>query len=811
MRIAATLIMRADCILPALRIHKRPDVRYAFRSLVRRPGYTGTAVLVLACAIGAATAVFALVDAVLIRPLPFADQGRLAVIWGADPEHPLIEVSYPDFLDFRNETRSFQDVAAHGSTPWHFQLTGVGEPVKVPFGGVSGSFFDILGARPLLGRTLGPADEAPGAPRVVVLSHPLWQQRFGGEPTAVGRVISLDKEPYTVVGVMPPRFDYPTGSQLWAPLKLTIDGLSPDAKENLRFIGFLYMVGRLAPGVTDQQAKDESTTLIRSIYDRHHPGTSQRRVVLTPLVNQLLGPTRPALMLLSAAVALVLLLACINVAGLALVRASSRRPEIAIRYALGASRRDILVILLGEAVLLCASALALALPIAFICLRFFIAVAPAGASGVQDGSISVRAFGFAICAAGLAAAFATVQPLLALAFRGTMSVGAPSQRVAARAGGGRQVLIAAEVALTVTVLTTAGLAARSFWKLRTLDLGYQAGQVLLVEAPGDRQSRIGEALAGLPGVHSAGAITLKPLVLGPIGDDAAFQLESQSRDEARKNPWLNYLGATPGYFEAMGIRVIAGRTFEHRDFDAKMPVAIVSDVALRALWGQTDVVGKKVRVFRLSPDDPFTTIVGIVASVRHREVHEARLDFYVPARDASTWAVRTAGNPSGLAAAARTIIRQIDANRPIEITTLRSLVDTAQRPWQFTALVLGTFAALALLLAATAVHGLVAYAVSLRTNEFGIRVALGAAPRDIVWLVVRSTGSVALIGLLVGVPASIAAARAMRSLLFEVSFLDATNLIAALIVLSIALVAACVAPSRRAARVDPTVALRLHV
>lgn len=248
-------------------------MKYAFRSLLRRPSYTGTAVLVLACAIGAATAVFALVDAVLVRPLPFAEQGRLRALWAADLEHSLIEISYPDFIDFRGGTRSFQAVAAHGSTPWHFQLTGVEDPVKVAFGGVSGSFFDTLGARPLLGRTLGPADDAPGAPRVVVLSHPLWQQRFGGDPAVLGRAISLDNQPYLVVGVMPPRFDYPAGSQLWAPLKLTIDGLSPDAKENLRYIGFLYMVGRLAAGVTDQQAADESTTLMRSIQDRHYPGT----------------------------------------------------------------------------------------------------------------------------------------------------------------------------------------------------------------------------------------------------------------------------------------------------------------------------------------------------------------------------------------------------------------------------------------------------------------------------------------------------------------------------------------------------------
>jgi hypothetical protein len=261
----------------------------------------------------------------------------------------------------------------------------------------------------------------------------------------------------------------------------------------------------------------------------------------------------------------------------------------------------------------------------------------------------------------------------------------------------------------------------------------------------------------------------------------------------------------------MGIRLLSGRFFDERDLQSSARVGIVSDVTARALWGQTDVVGKRLRVLELTPNVPLTTIVGVAGSVRHRELHEARFDFYAPARDAETWALRTAGSPAGLAEAVRVVLRRLDPNLSIETNTLRAVVDSAQRPWQLAALVLGTFAVLALLLAATAVHGLVAYAVSLRTNEFGIRMALGARPRDIVWLVARSTGSVALIGLVAGVPGSIAAARAMRSLLFEVSSFDAANLIAALIVLALSLVAACVSPSRRAALLDPATTLRSQV
>jgi predicted permease len=391
---------------------------------------------------------------------------------------------------------------------------------------------------------------------------------------------------------------------------------------------------------------------------------------------------------------------------------------------------------------------------------------------------------------------------------GSVRVGPPSQRVTGGAGRGRQVIIAVEIALTVMVLTAAGLAVRSFMNIRALDLGYNADRVLLVETPGDDEHRIGEALAGLPGVRSVGAISLRPLTLGPIGDDVTFQLETQSIGDAQKNPTLNLLRASPGYFEAMGIRLLGGRFFDERDVATESLVTIVSDVTARVMWGRTDVVGKKIRIFRLAPDERYSTVVGVVGSVRHRQLHEARFDYYIPTRGAATWAVRTSGDPGGLANAARVLIRQMDPGRPVEIVPLQTLVASAQRPWQFTALILAAFSMLAPLLAATAVHGLVAYAVSLRTKEFGIRMALGAQPQHIVRLVFQSIGSVSLVGLLVGIPAALMAARAMRSMLFGISSFDTTSLGVALSVLAIALLAACAFPSRRAARVDPSVALR---
>jgi predicted permease len=770
----------------------------------------GTAILVLAATIGAATAIFALVDTVLIRPLPFANQGQLVVLWAAEADTPLVEISYPDFLDFRRETKAFQDVAAHGSTPWNALLTGVGEPVLLAYGAVSGSFFDVLGAQPYLGRTLNAGDEAPGATDVVVLSHSLWQQRFGGDPSVIGHVVTFDREPRVVVGVMPPRFNYPAGSQLWAPLKRDIDDLGIDARDNLRRIGFLYMVGRLAPGVSGAQASDDAARIFRTLSDEYHIILPDRRAVITPLVHQILGPTRPALLLLGTAAGLVLLLACVNVAGLALVRALARQPEVALRRALGASRFDIFRLLLAEAAFFSAAGLVVAVPLAVLCLRFFVVLAPSSAAGLEHTVIGLRAIAFAGGAAFVAAAFAALQPLLVLAVNSSSSVrlGPSAERVAAGAGRGRQVIIAIEVALTVTVLAAAGLAIRSFWNLRALDLGYTPEHVLFVQTAGKEQLRIGEALERLPGVQAVGAVNLRPLTLGPIGDDITFVLEGQSREEVQRNPALNRLEVTPGYFNAMGIRLIAGRGFEPTDAERELPVAIVSDVTARALWRTTNVVGRKLRIFQLSADERFTTIIGVVGSVRHRQLHETRLDYYVPTSAATTWAVRTVGDPAGLAMAARAAIREVDPSKPVETITLQSLVSTARRPWEFTALVLAAFSALALLLAATAVHGLVAYAVSLRTNEFGIRMALGASPADIVRLVFQSIGTVSLVGLLIGIPGAMIAASAMRSLLFGVSSFDAVSLTAALGVLTVALIGACAVPSRRAARVDPAAALR---
>jgi putative ABC transport system permease protein len=795
------------------------EARYSIRSLRRRPLYALAVTAILALATGAATAVFHLVDATLIRPLPFRDQQRLVTLWWSAPNNPLIEVSYPDFLDLQTQTRAFAHVAAYGSVNWNTVMTGYGEPVNLPFAAVSSSFFEVVGTPPLIGRRLFRSDERPGAPRVAVLSHRLWRERFGSDRAAIGRPVSLDGRVFTIAGVMPPAFDYPRGAKLWMALGPYLEEtLSQDARDNLRNIGFLYVLARLAPGVTIEAAQVETTAWIKTLAPSFFGGQSEQRATLTPLVDHILGPTRPALLLLFAAVALVLFLACTNVAGMALVRASGREREMSIRVALGASPGHLLTLLLAESLLLCAAAVVGAILTALFWLRGFEALAPSVLDGVSDVALDGRAMSFAIAVSIAVAVVAGMWPIM------HRTGGSGSLRVGAESTGptltGR-FLIAAEIALTLTVLTAASLAARSFFNLRALDVGYTAARVLLVDVPigsekqpVDKTSayarQIAATLATLPGVEAeaVGGVSLKPLAFGPIGDDARFQLEGQQRSDIQQNPGLSYLRVTPGYFSAIGMRLLAGRLFTEADIDAAPPVAIVTEITALRLWGRTDVVGRKLRVFRGSDNDPFTTIVGVVATLRHRELAEPRLDLFTPAWSVKTWAVRTTARPESIAGAVRTAIRQLDPNQPIEITTLEGLVEDARKPWTFTSALLSAFAALALLLAASGVHALVAYAVSIRTKEFAVRMALGATRRDIILDVFRGIGDTAAFGIAAGIPLALIAARSMRTLLFGIVPLDIISFVTAAALLALAVSVACYLPARRAADVDPLAAIR---
>jgi predicted permease len=795
------------------------EARLAVRGLGRAPGYATVVVAVLGLSIGAATAVARLVDRVLLRPAGLVDPARLAVIWGADAGSPLTEVSYPDFLDLQEESRSFEQLAAHGSTTWQTQLRDAGDPVDLPMAAVSGGFFEVLGARPLLGRLLRPEDDRVGAERVAVASHSLWSGRFGSDPHVVGRRVRLDGRVHTIVGVLPPRFDYPSGAALWAPLRVAIeDVLSPEARKNWRYIGFLYVVGRLAPGVALESAREETSAVFQRISQRNGAADPERAVV-TPLIDHVLGPARPALLMLLTAVGLIFALACANIAGLVLVRAWAREREIAVRIALGGSRRDIFRLLIVESVLLSACAAGAGLVVADACLRVFARLAPR-AIGTQAVTLDAESIALALAAAAAAAGVTALWPM-AVTLRPSLTQRLYGWRTA-RGGLGprRQALIAVEVSLTLAVLTAASLAARSFMSLAALDLGYDARGIVFVDIPvGEERAaapdqgrsfmrQVARALEAIPGVASAGGMSLKPLALGPIGDDNPIQLEGQTPDQARANPFVCYVRVTPGYFATLGIRIVAGRGFTDRDVNAPQRVAVVSETAARRLWGDTDVVGRRVRVYRGLPDPPLTTVVGVAASARHRELDRARLDFYAPEDFTETWALRTSMDSGAVASAVRGVLQRLDHDQPIEITTIERLVSTARRPWQFAATVLGGFAVLASLIAATGVHGLLAYAVTTRTSEFGVRIALGARPADIVKLVLRNAGAVAIAGVAAGVPAALAGAYAMRSLLFGIGPTDPMSLTAAAAALALTLAVACAIPARRAAAVDPIAAMR---
>jgi predicted permease len=795
---------------------------HAARSLRRAPGYAVPFTAVLALAVGAALAVGRVADATFFRPGAFDDPARVAVLWDSNPRQPLIELSYPDYLDLAAESRSFADTAAHGSTPWSIRLEdATGDPVELPLGAVNGSLFRVLGTPALLGRTLLPDDDAPSAPSVAVIAHEVWQQRFAADPSVVGRTVRLDGNPTAIVGVMPAQFDYPAGAQIWSPLPRVLDVvLSPDAKKIMRRIGFLYITARLHPGVSPARAREEADAVLHRIRQRNGD-TSESRLVLTPLMHHVLGPMRQALILTVVAVSMVLLLAFANAAGFTLVRAAARDREIAVRRALGATSGHVVRLLAFESATLGAIAGAAAAAIAWGLLQAFERLAPPALIRTHTFSLDARwiaaAVGTACTAAILAAAWSAAR---ARAFATPLSGSGP-RMTADNTGPGRRALIAAEMALALIVVTAAGLAARSFANLAALDLGYDAGRVLMVALPiaEDHENtpdrgrsyvmRLGDALAAVPGVQRVGGVSLRPLTLGPIGDDVAFQLEAQTIEDARENPWLNYLKVTPGYFEAMGIRLVDGRRFTVSDVDAGDRVAIVSEIAARRIWGRRDVVGEKIRVFGQFPDDPLVTVVGVVAPVRHRQLHEPLLDFYSPSSwRVSTWAVRTTLDADAIGPSVRAAIRAVDASQPVELATLGGLVANARRPWRLTAGILAAFALLALMLAAAGVHALIAYAVSRRTQEFGVRAALGAQPSDIGRLIARSVGGIALAGIALGIPGAIATARAMRALLFGVPPIDSMSFAGAALILIAAVALACLVPARRAASVDPVTAMR---
>jgi len=792
------------------------DIRYALRTLARSPGFTLAAVVTLALGIGANTAVFSVVEGVLLRSLPFPHANRLVDIktvperyrngarWGGTSELTWYET-------WRTAPGVFDDLSAYiGDQPI---LIGPWEAARVESWSVMANFFPMLGARPLLGRVFLPGEDRPGTARVAVLSHRLWAARYGSDTTVLGRTLTLDTMEYVVVGVMPAGFRYPAGADVWLPLGSYLSG--PDSRERARRQGYWY-VGRLRSHVTLTQAQATLDVVSRRSW-ASEPGETGRLPLVVGLHDYLVGETRTPLLLMLGAVSLVLLVACANVANLLLARATARGHELAVRIALGAGTRRLIRQVLTESLLVAAFGGGLGVLLALWSVPALVGLAGAELPRVAEIGVNLRVLAAAITMSILVGVAAGLVPALQTARR------APSDALKSRspnAGGdgwrhrSSDAFIVGQVALTMVLLSGAGLLARSFAHLVRLDPGFEPAHLLAAELqlPGTRyalpQARIAyvqqalERVRALPGVSAVTASSGMPLAGYAVG---SVSLPGRPDEDSRLWAWIS--GVTDDYFRVLGIPLKRGRVFGAGTTDATV---VIDEAAARAYFPGEDALGREIKFYSART----RTIIGVVGDTRQQNLQApAPPHIYQPlASDAAAFIkliARTAGDPSVSAEAMRDALREIDAGVPLErVAPVSELLSDARARHRFYALLVLVFAATALALAATGVYGIVAYAVTRRTQEIGVRVALGAGRRAVVRLIVSRGMMLTLGGIVLGGAGAFGVTGLLRDLLFEVGPRDPVTLAAVALLLLAATLLASWLPARRATKVDPMVALR---
>jgi putative ABC transport system permease protein len=787
------------------------DLRYGLRMLLSKPGFTLAALLTLALGIGANSAIFSVIDAVLLRPLAYPHPGELVSFRENQ--------SAPDLDDVAAANRTLAQIGgeANALMAW----TGGDAPEQLAVGQVTGGFFAALGIGAERGRTIAAADDVKGRPFVVVLSHALWQERFGADPAVVGRTMQLAGYVYTIIGVMPAGFVSPqTPAQAWTPAHVSNDGTTS------RDVHFLRTIARLAPGVSIEQAGAEMAVIDRQLAERYPAGNRNRHTELVPLKDRVVGKSRAALLILFAAVCLVLLIACANFANLLLARACEREREVAERMALGAGRARLVRQLLVESVLIALAGGAIGALLAWVGTRTLVALQPDGLPRLGEIGVDPRVFAFTLAVALLTGVVFGLYPAWTAARAGGGQPGASRGASAGRAQQKmRSTFVVAQLALALVLLVGAGLLVRTFWKLRGVDPGFQVAQLLTfrVELPDTRYRAVAtqmrfrrdalDKLDALPGARAA-MISELPLSGESLSHD--FLVEGWPPVAPGDEPSVETRSVLGDYFAIMGIPLRGGRDFAATDFIADTPlVGIANEALVRKYFPGGDPVGKRVRWAR--EDAPhWITIVGVVGDVHHFGLDQPDLPaLYSPYPQTEPWkrwmtfVVRTRSDPLALAAAAKRAIWTLDSQLPV--TKLRTMSVVAAESFaarRFDMLLLALFAALALTLAAVGVYSVIAYAVAQRTREIGVRIAVGARVRDVVGLVLRSGLRLALLGIGIGLVGAWAATRAMGGMLYGVAPTDASTLVAvALLLLAIALLA-CWFPARHAARVDPIEALR---
>ncbi len=805
------------------------DVRHSFRMLRRSPGFTAAAVATLALGIGANTAVFSVVDAVLLRPLPYDEPDRLFVLYQQHHEENVgrTRAAPLDFLDWQQRSRSFAAMGAHIGTG--FTLTGGGEPELVIGQLVSVELFDVLRVRPLLGRAFRPEENEAGRDRVMLLSHGLWQRRFGGDAAIVGRTVVANGRPYTVVGVMPPGFDYPEKRyQLWVPFPFR--GENPDNLPISRQSRYLQVIGRLADGVTPAQAAAELDAIGRRLAEEFPESDGGTTIRMASFTEETVGGVRKALLLLLGAAGFVLLIACANVTSLLLARASTRRREMAVRSALGVGLPRLVRQLLTETFVLFAIGLSAGLLVAQATLRAVRTFGPADIPRLAEAALDSRVLLFSGAAAGVAALLFGLAPALQAARAGATGAGKIGGRVVSaepRHQRLRSAVIVAEIGISLVLLTGAGLAVRSFLRLQGAEKGFDPDRAVTfnVVMPAAKypdapsmwacyRQLLGN-LASQPAFEAVGFTTHLPL----SGQDLENGVTLEGAPEGGDPPVAGLHGISPGYLEAMGIPLRRGRAFTSQDREGSLPVALVNETFARRYWPGQDPLGKRLSVD--GPEGPWRMVVGVVADVRHRSLdavaHPGVLLPYLQLDPGflTAWArglsvvIRSSAGPSVVAGFARRGIHATDPNMPlIDFQPMARLVAGSTAQPRFRTLLMGGFALIAFTLALVGVFGVMSYFVAQRTQELGVRMALGARRSDVLALVLGRGARLALLGVLCGLLGARALTGWMAGLLYEVSPTDPATFALAAGLLTAAALAASYLPARRAAAVDPAVVLR---
>jgi putative ABC transport system permease protein len=790
------------------------DIRYGVRSLLKRPGFTAVALIALALGIGANTAIFSLVNAVLVKPLPFNEPDRLVWMWGNIRNGGNRASTSPlDFLDFRNQNTTFQNFAAQLSIPLALNLTGSGEPERLTGAAVTGDYLQTLGVQPAIGRAFQLENEKTGQDQVTVISYGLWQKRFGGDPSIVNKTITLDGKTFVVLGVMPKDFSFPKGTELWVPINFDA---SPGMKQ--RKAHFLRPIGRLKPGITIAQAQADTDNVARRLEQQYPDTNTGWNLRLVSLRDRLIGSTKPTLFVLFGAVGFVLLIACANVANLLLVRAASREREIALRTALGAGRFRIVRQMITESVMLALAGGTLGTVLAVWGVELLVVLSADNIPSTAQVKIDANVLGFTLVISlvtgvlfGLAPALSTMK----LNLSESLKEGGRSGSDSAHRNRTRSTLVVLESAVAVVLLIGAGLLVRSLLRLQNTNPGFDPHNVLTmkVDLPetkygeGEKAANFYQQLearvGSLPGVETVGMISELPLTGQP--NDMPYYVEGKSPDQGFDD---DFRRINQNYFKAMRIPLLRGRNFTEKEVREGAKLVIVSDLLVQQAFPNEDPMGK--RLVMSFGNTPFE-IIGMVGDLRHRDVSiQPAPIMYMPHLDPSmNLVIRTQNNPASFAGAVRREVRAIDADQPVAaVQTMDDWIDTSTSGPRYRTTLIGLFALLALVLASTGIYGVMSYSVTQRTHEIGVRMALGAGQWDVLKLVVRQGMVLVLIGVALGITGAFALKKVMGSLLFQVTARDPMTFVVVSVVLAVVAFIACYIPARRATKVDPLVALR---